>query len=74
MSLLVFAVIIFMASQLPRNDKLSSRPPFFAYLIFTMFTAVATFVYFDDLRNATWIFLYLGILSLIYTFKVFRDR
>ncbi len=73
-SLLVFAVIIFMASQLPRNDKLSSRPPFFAYLIFTMFTAVVTFVYFDDLRNATWIFLYLGILSLIYAFKVLRDR
>lgn len=72
-SILVFALIIFMASQLPRNDKLSSRPPFFAYLTFTFFTVIATFIYFDEMRNAIWIFLYMGILSLIYTFKALRD-
>ncbi len=73
-SLLVFALIIFMASQLPRNEKLSSRPPFFAYLIFNIFTATIILISFSDAQNSIWIFSFTGILSLIYSFKALKDR
>jgi hypothetical protein len=70
----VFVLILFMASQLPRNDKLSSRPPFAAYLIFSIFCSLLVFIGFDLLINALWIFSYLGVLALLYTFTAFKDR
>jgi hypothetical protein len=70
----VFALILIMASQLPRNDKLSSRPPFAAYLIFSFFCSLIVFIEFDLFINALWIFSYLGVLALLYAFIAFKDR
>lgn len=73
-SFTVFFIILFMVSQLPRNDKLSSRPPFFAIFIFNLFVAIVTFVKFSNFSSSLWLMLFLGLISLAYTVTALRDR
>lgn len=71
---LVFALVLFMASQLPRNAKMSSRPPFAAYFIFLILCALIVFIKFNLFINAFWILSLLTISILLYAFIAFRDR
>jgi hypothetical protein len=73
-SFLVSVFILFMVGQLPRNDKLSSRPPFTTYVILAFIFFSILFVQFGLLTNALWVFAIMGSLSLFYAISVIRDR
>lgn len=70
----ISVIILFMAGQLNRNEKLSSRPPFFNYLILTLVFFAILMFNFNSSTSAYWVLAAMGSTSLVYALGALRKN
>jgi uncharacterized membrane protein len=71
---IILLIILFMAGQLNRNEKLTSRSIFIAYLILTLlFFSILIFDFALNI-NAYWVLAAMGSTILIYIFGALKDN